>query len=145
MIRRLLPAFALIALSGCQSLQEQEAIRPLRENGPKLTYEELLLRARRQGDLAMDRAFRNNWADVQDVSTALEQTVKLIPTAPEAPQKKTEIIRLTTAIEGESKKLGQAAKEVVPLTGTDREKKIKEIDAILLKISRDVRTLWSSN
>jgi hypothetical protein len=145
MRRRLPTAIALIVLAGCQSVQEQEALRPLRDNGPQLTYEELLLRARRQSDLATDRAFRDNWADVQDVSAALEQTVRLIPTAPEVPAKKTEIVRLTKSIEGEAKKLGQAAKEVTALTGTDREKKIKEVDAILTKIGRDVRTLWASN
>ena len=145
MSRRLPTAIALILLGGCQSVQEQEAIRPLRDNGPKLTYEELLLRARRQSDLALDRAFRNNWADVQDVATALEQTVKLAPTAPEVPEKKTEIIRLCSTIENEAKKLGEAAKSIVPLSGTERERKIKEVDALLLSISRNVRILWSSN
>ena len=145
MIRHLFLAFALVILTGCQSLQEQEAIRPLRDNGPKLTYEELLLRARKQADLAMDRAFRNNWNDVQDVATALEQTMKLAPTAPDVPDKKPEIAKLCGLVETEAKKLGEVAKSVTPLSGQDREKKIKEVDALLLSISRNVRILWSSN
>src|SRR5262245_56114461 len=143
MIRRLPTGVALILLLGCQSVQEQEAIRPLRDNGPKLTYDELLLRARRQSDLAMDRSFRNLWPDVQDVATALEQTVKLMPTAPQIPEKKDDIVKLCTSLEKDAHKLNTAAKEVMPLQGKERENKIKEVDALLLSISRNVRTLWA--
>jgi hypothetical protein len=144
MIRRLLPGFALMLLVGCQSVQEQEAIRPLRENGPKLTYDELLLRARKQSELAMDRSFRNLWPDVQDVATALEQTVKLMPTAPQIPEKKDDILKLCSSLEKDAQKLNTAAKQVMPLKDKEREEKIKEVDGLLLNISRNVRTLWAT-
>src|SRR5947199_3976946 len=41
------------------------------------TYADLLLRARRQGDVALDRAFRNLWVDVEDVGRSLQQTARL--------------------------------------------------------------------
>jgi len=140
-----LTGLALIVLAGCQSLQEQEAIRPLPEPGPKptQTYSELLLRARRQGDVALDRAFRNLWVDVEDVGRSLQQTARLLPLAQEAPAKKPDLEKLWAELAAEAKKLETAAREIVPLSGAAREKKQKEIDEIILKISRNVRTLRS--
>ena len=65
-MRRRLPAYlALMLLVGCQGVPEQDAIRPLRDNGPKLKYDELLLRARKQVDVrtAFGYAFGVRTAD----------------------------------------------------------------------------------
>jgi hypothetical protein len=141
-MRRLLSTgLFLVLLAGCQSLQDQDALRPLPETGPKPNYIELLLRARRQSDVILDRSFRNLWIEVEEAARALEQTAKLMPTSEEAPAKKPETVKLWTALGANAKKLGTAAREMEPLTGAAKEKKLKEIDDLILQIGRDVRTL----
>ena len=56
MRRGLLGYLGLVFLVGCQGIQEQDAIRPLRDNGPKLKYDELLLRARKQVDAVSNKS-----------------------------------------------------------------------------------------
>jgi hypothetical protein len=141
----LLTGLTLLLLSGCQSLADQEALRPLPEAGPKPTYTDLLLRARRQSDIAMDRAFRNLWMEVEDASRALEQTVKLIPTAQELPEKKPEMQKLWAELAVDAKRLEAVARDIPPLTGADRKKKQDEVDQLLLRLSRNVRTLRALN
>jgi hypothetical protein len=67
-----------------------------------------------------------------------------MPTAPQVPEKKADIVKLCGTLEKDSQKLNATAKEVLPLAGAEREKKIKEVDSILLSISRNVRTLWAA-
>jgi len=70
-MRRGLPAYlALCCWRGCQKCPEQDAIRPLRDNGPKLRYDELLLStARKQVDVLTEKALtEKNWGDVQDAA-----------------------------------------------------------------------------
>ena len=93
----------------------------------------------------MDRSFRNLWMEVEDVSRALEQTAKLIPTAQEVPEKKPELQKLWAELAVDAKRLEAAAREIPPLTGADRKKKQDEIDQTLLRLSRNVRTLRAMN
>lgn len=146
-MKPLLTGLALVCLVGCQSLQDQETLRPLPEPGPKptQTYTDLLLRARRQADLALDRSLRNVWLDVEEAGRAIQQTARLLPLAQDAPAKKPELDRLWADLAALAKKLEVAAKEIVPLKDAAREKKQKEIDAIILDINRNVRTLRAMN
>ncbi len=148
MRRGLVIGFALVLLAGCQSVQEQDAIRPLRENEPRKDYDELLLRARKQIDLAQEKAYVDKvWGDVQDVATALEQTLRLLPSAPQGPDKKDkqeELKKLCTLMIGDAKKLHVAAGVVPKLEGAEREKKVREIDDILTSLNKNVRTLWKN-
>src|SRR5436305_13995242 len=148
MSRRLPGYLVLILLAGCQSVTEQEAIRPLRDNGPKLKYDELLLRARKQVDVLTEKALtEKNWGDVQDGCTALEQTVKLLPYAPEAPEKEKRdpMLRLAESMGTDARKLKSAASDVAKLTGAEQTKKMKEVDDALLNLTKNIRILWKSN
>ncbi len=148
-MRRGLPAcLGLVLLVGCQSVPEQDAIRPLRDNGPKLKYDELLLRARRQVDVLTEKALtEKNWGDVQDGCTALEQTVKLLPAAPEAPEKEKRgaMLRMTESMTRDARALKTVAAEVEKLTGAEQAKKMKEADEAILSLTKSVRILWKTN
>jgi hypothetical protein len=147
-MRRILPAcLGLLILAGCQSVPEQDAIRPLRDNGPKLKYDELLLRARKQVDVLTEKTLtEKNWGDVQDGCTALEQTVKLLPFSPEAPEKEKRepMLRLAEAMGNDARKLKSAASDVAKLTGAEQTKKMKEVDEALLNLTKNIRILWKS-
>src|SRR5262245_26996079 len=146
MRRRLLAGLALLTLVGCQAIEDREAIRPLPpEEGKKSTYTDLLLRARRQSDLAVQRAYTDIWIDVEEVARSLEQTAKLLPAAPEGPAKKEDIQKLSGEIAADARKLGDGARMIVNLTGAAKETKQKEIDTLLRNISRNVRTLRAAN
>ena len=64
---------------------------------------------------------------------------------PEAPPKKPDVEKLWAELGADAKKLETAARAIVPLSGAEREKKQKEIDDIILRISRNVRTLRALN
>ncbi len=148
-MRRKLPCcLALVLLVGCQGIQEQDAIRPLRDNGPKLKYDELLLRARKQIDVLTEKVLtEKNWGDVQDGCTALEQTVKLLPTAPEAPdkEKREALLRMTETMTRDARTLRVTAVEVPKLAGAEQAKKMKEADEAILSLTKTVRILWKTN
>ena len=148
-MRRGLPVLlGLVFLAGCQGIGEQDAIRPLRENGPKMKYDELLLRARRQVDVLTEKALTDkNWPDVQDGCTALEQTVKLLPDAPEGPEKekRADMLKQAGTMARDARALRVAAAEVPKLTGAEQAKKIKEADEAIVNLTRTVRLMWKSN
>jgi hypothetical protein len=148
MRRGLLGFLGLVFLVGCQGIQEQDAIRPLRDNGPKLKYDELLLRARKQVDVLTEKALTDKtWGDVIDGCTALEQTVKLLPDAPEGPdkEKRTEMLQRAASLGRDAAALKAAAAEVTKLTGAEQTKKIKAADELILSMTRTVRIMWKTN
>lgn len=146
-MKRLLLAGLLFAtLIGCRAIEEQDSYRPLRENGPQLPFDQLATRARRQADLALEASYDNNWADVQDVATALAQTAGKIPQAADTPEpRKAELRTLTAELIRDAGKLNDMAKEVVNLTGEEKEKKVKELNGLLISINRGVRKIRPAN
>src|SRR5713226_2591331 len=89
MKRRLMTMGLILAAAlGCQLPPDQEPLRPLREHGPRLKFDDLVARARRQADLALEASYVNNWGDLEDLAKALEQTTQFLPTAPDAPDPK---------------------------------------------------------
>jgi hypothetical protein len=146
MRRRLLLGLALLGLMGCQAIEDREALHPLPPDaGQKTSYTDLLLRARKQADLAVNRAYSDIWIEVEEVAKSLEQTAKLLPASPEAPAKKEDVQKLSAAIGADAKKLADAARMIVNLTGAAKDTKQKEIDTLLRNISRNVRTLRAAN
>lgn len=143
MRRRLLLGLALGAALGCQLPPDQEPLRPLREHGPKLRYDEMVLRVRRQADLALEASYNDNWGDLEDLAKALEQTAQFLPTAPQAPDvKKDERFRQRTGeLSSAAGKLSAASREMSRLEGPAKAKKLKEIEGLLLSISKTVRRL----
>ena|SRR5438067_1673114 len=143
MKRRVLMGLVLAAALGCQLPAEQEPYRPLREHGPRPKYDELVARARRQADLALEASYGNNWGDLQDVAKALEQTAQLLPGAPDGPEPaRAETVRKVGRDLGrDAARLNTAARDVNRLSGRDKEKKLEEVNALLLSINKAVRGL----
>src|SRR6266542_248910 len=144
MKRRLMMAFVLAAALGCQlPPDQQDTYRPLREHGPRLNFDDLVSRARRQADLALAASYNDNWGDLQDLAIALRQTAELLPSTADAPDlKKDQETRKTIGeLSRDATRLTTAAKEVNRLTGMDKEKKIKEMNNLLIGINKAVRTL----
>ncbi|HKB38596.1 MAG TPA: hypothetical protein VKD72_19285 [Gemmataceae bacterium] len=144
MKRRLMIGFVLAAALGCQlSPDQQDTYRPLREHGPRLNFDDLVSRARRQADLALAASYNDNWGDLQDLAIALRQTAELLPSAADAPDlKKAEDARKAIGeLSRDATRLTAAAKEVTRLTGREKENKIKEMNDLLIGINKAVRIL----
>jgi len=143
MKRRMLMGFALAAALGCQLPADQEAFRPLREHGPRPKFDDMVSRARRQADLALEASYNSNWGDLQDVAKALEQTAQLLPGAPDGPEPgRVEAVRRTSGdLKRDAARLASAAREVNRLSGEEKEKKIKEVNDLVTSINKAVRTL----
>src|SRR5262245_18341314 len=141
MRRKLLVGLVAVLLGGCQITQEQDIIRPLRENAPKLSRDELLLPARKQADLALEKSYLDAWGDGEDVAKALEQTARLVPGAPQAPDKKDQIKRLSDDLVRGAQQLVSTAREMAKLTTEERQKKQPDANALLLSVGRKVRAL----
>ncbi len=142
MSRTLLTGFVLAAAVGCQLPSEQDAYRPLREHGKRLSYEELAARARRQADVATEAFYGNNWGDLRDVTRALEQTARLLPEGLEPPEKKSEEVRKLSGDLGRDAALAASAVGALDrLAGTEREKKVNELNGVLTTINKTVRAL----
>src|SRR5262245_10176854 len=143
MKRTLLLGFAVAAVLGCQLPADQEAYRPLREHGPRPKYDDLVSRARRQADLALEASYASNWGDLQDLSRALSQTAQLLPGAPDGPEPtRAETVRtLSRDLQRDAGKLAAAAREIDRLSGEAKEKKLKEVNALLLSVNKAVRSL----
>jgi len=144
MKRTLMIPFVLAFAVGCQlPPDQQDTYRPLREHGQRLNFDDLVFRARRQADLALTASYNDNWGDLQDLASALQQTAELLPKAPEAPDlKKSEETRKNISeLTRDAARLKVAAREASRLTGLEKENKIKELNNILIGINRSVRTL----
>ena len=144
MKRRLLMAFVLAAALGCQlPPDQQDTYRPLREHGARLSFDDLVSRARRQADLALAASYNDNWGDLQDLAKALQQTGELMPNASDAPdlRKNEETRKTISELTRDAGRLKTAAREATRLTGIEKESKIKEMNNLLISINKSVRTL----
>lgn len=146
MKRRLLAGLALLVIVGCQAIEDREALRPLPpDESKKSTYTDLLMRARRQSDLAVQRAYSDIWIDVEEAARGLEQTAGLLPAAPEGPAKKDDVLKVSADITADAKKLAEGARVLPNLTGAAKDTRQKDLDKLLRNISRNVRTLRAAN
>lgn len=144
MKRRLMTmGLVLAAALGCQLPPDQEPLRPLREHGPRLKFDDLVTRARRQADLALEASYGDNWGDLADLAKALEQTTQFLPDAPDAPDSKTNapFRKASRELSRDAGRLNAAARTVARLSGDEKDKKIKEINGLVLNINKAVRTL----
>src|SRR5262245_20297607 len=67
-----------LILTGCR-LTEREGANPLPENGPPLTYIEMLNRARGQAGAALDAFYIDSWMELEQAAQRLEQSARLLP------------------------------------------------------------------
>jgi hypothetical protein len=141
-MKRILLMGLVLAAVGCQLPPEQDTYRPLREHGQRLNYNDLVLRARRQAELANTAFYANNWGDLQDLSRALAQTADLLPTAADRPAVQLTAVRKTSAaLARDASQVYATVRGLARLGADEREKTVKEINALLTGIQNAVRTL----
>src|SRR5262245_45498922 len=77
---------AALALAGCQiSPEPQRSLQPLPVDGPVLTYNEIVQRARSQAMLATEAFYVDQWAEVERAAISLEDTARYLPRSLEIP------------------------------------------------------------
>jgi hypothetical protein len=74
----------LTLITGCR-IVEREGMLPLPENGPALTYADMLNRARSQSGAALDSFYVDAWADLEQAAVRLEESAKLLPKTTQIP------------------------------------------------------------
>src|SRR5436190_837400 len=71
-------------LTGCK-MAEREGQIPLPENGPPLSYAEMVTRARGQAGAALDAFYIDSWMELEQAAHRLEQSARLLPKATHIP------------------------------------------------------------
>jgi hypothetical protein len=131
MFRTTVLTLALLA-AGCVLPPERQALQPLPDNAPPLTYTEASARARAQASVAVESFYVDNWAALEEAGKALEQTARVLTKATEVPARH----RDTLTVEA-----GDLGKEALRLQEVSRKKDVKEVNDALQRINLKVREL----
>jgi hypothetical protein len=132
MMRALSCSFCLIAfLAGCRTLEPDGAL-PLPENGPPLSYHEMINRARGQATSALDAYYVDAWTELGQAAQRLEQTARLLPKSTQIP----EVFK--GKIGPESELLG---KDAVKLSEAAKAKNADQVNEALQRINQRIRQL----
>lgn len=84
-MRSTMMGFTFLALiAGC-SLAEREGLIPLPENGPPLSYAEMITRTRGQAGAALDAFYIDSWMELEQAAQRLEQSARLLPKSTHIP------------------------------------------------------------
>ena len=121
----------MVGLAGCR-LTEREGMNPLPEDGPPLTYGEMVNRARGQATTALDAYYIDAWLDLEQVAQRLEQSARLLPKATHIPE------AFKTKVEPEAQLLRQDA---VKLHEAARAKNATQVNETLQRINQRIRQL----
>jgi hypothetical protein len=121
----------MVGLAGCR-LTEREGMNPLPEDGPPLTYSEMVNRARGQATTALDAYYIDAWLDLEQVAQRLEQSARLLPKATHIPE------AFKTKVEPEAQLLRQDA---VKLHEAARAKNATQVNETLQRINQRIRQL----
>jgi len=132
MLRASCCSLMLVALLvGCRVV-EREGMLPLPENGPALTYAEMLNRARNQSAAALDAFYIDSWADLEQAALRLEESAKLLPKTKEIPD------AFKTKLPGEADSLRQDAGK---LQEAARAKNATQANEAMQRINQRIRQL----
>ena len=100
------------SLAGCQLSDERAPLTPLQENARPLSYAELLTRARRESEAALEAFYDNKWPILEEDSRMLEQTARFFGKATDVPDKhKDTLPAVSTDLAKLSADLQKAAQE----------------------------------
>mgnify|MGYP007059400895 CR=1 FL=1 len=119
-------------LIGCQSTDDRAALRPIPDTAPPQSYAELLTRARKQTKVATEAFYVDNWIELEDAATSIQQTAKLLPKALDIPAKHKDTLVVTS---------GQLGLEAVKLAKAARSKNVDEANKSLQQLNLKVRQL----
>ena len=87
MMRAACFCLALLCFVGCQLPDDRAPLVPLQENARPLSYAELLTRAKRESEAALEAFYINKWPDLEEDARMLEQTARFFGKATDVPDK----------------------------------------------------------
>jgi len=131
MNRALVCAF-LVLLAGCTLPPERIPLKPLPEDGPPMSYADLMTRARLQAGAANDAFYINKWSDLEDAAKGLEQTARFLGKATEIPPKHKDSLPVEA---------GDLGKEAIRLRESAKNQDVKQTNDILQQINLKVREM----
>jgi hypothetical protein len=135
MKRTLLCASALLALSACQGGPDARpgtVPAPLPEKVQKMPYGQLLERSRSLAKSANEAFYVDNWENLEESASGLEQVALYLVAADDVPLKHRDTIKTTSA------DLGKAAKE---LRTAAAAKDVNKTTEAMTKVQRVVREM----
>jgi hypothetical protein len=118
-------------LVGCRVV-EREGMLPLPENGPALTYAEMLSRARSQSAAALDAFYIDAWGELELAARRLEESATALPKTTQIPD------AFKTKLAGEADQLRQDAGK---LQEAARAKNGSQANEVMQRINQRVRQL----
>ncbi|MCY2938038.1 MAG: hypothetical protein NTV55_06740 [Planctomycetota bacterium] len=124
---------ALLAVSGCQAIQESTNLVPLPENSPPMPYRDLVVRARFQARAADESFYANKWAELEETAKVLQQTSSLVGKATGVPVAREKAIHDTSLL------LGQQATVLRGLATAKDEKGTNECMQRINSLVRELR------
>ncbi len=127
----LFAGLSIVVLAGC-TIVEREGQIPLPENGPPISYAEMLNRTRGQAGAAVDAFYIDSWMELEQAAQRLEQSARLLPKTthvPEAFKKK---------VESEAELL---RKDAVLLTNAARARNATQANEAMQRINDRIRKL----
>ena len=131
MVRTSLCLSFLALLVGCRGI-EREGQNPLPENGPPITYAEMINRARGQAGAALDAFYIDAWLDVEQAGQRLEQSARLLPKTTQVPES------LKAKLETEAEAL---RKDAVALIDAAKAKNGTTANETMQRINQRIRAL----
>jgi hypothetical protein len=134
-MKRILLSTTLLLLAGCAAPAERMPLQPLPENGQVLPYADLLTRARRQTNAALDAYYLDHWSEVEDLAKGIEQTARFLAKAEDMPKTKKDIFTEAT---------GDMAKNAKKLKTAAAAKNVKDTSAAIQQIFDKIRELRPS-
>ncbi len=133
---RLLPLVVLLLLVGCQLPPERLPLMPLPEDGPPLSFEETVTRARAQAMTGTEAFYVNRWGDLEDAARGLEQTARFLTKATDVPARHRDTLPVQA---------GDLGKEALKLREAAKTKDAKTANELLQRIHLKVRELRPEN
>jgi len=85
-MRRALVPIVLVALTGCQTVPEQNRLQPLPTDGPPLAYREVVQKARSLATAATEAFYVDKWSEVEVAAVGLEQAALYLPRSSDIPE-----------------------------------------------------------
>ena len=135
-MRRTLASLAtglgLMAIGGCQAIQESQNLVPLPENSPPQPYRDLVVRARFQARAANESFYANKWTELEETAKVLGQTAGMVGKATGVPvAREKDIVTVS----------GQLAQQANTLRSLAAARDEKGVNACMQQINSLVREM----
>ena len=128
----LLGGLVLAMAAGCQMPPERLPLVLLPEDGPAMTFPDLMARARAQAMTGTEAFYVNRWGDLEDAARGLEQTARFLTKATDVPVRHRDTLPVLA---------GDLGKEAAQLREATKSKDVKAANELLQRLHLKVREL----